>query len=329
MNKKINQISNFFRVEKLKNDKRIVVYLVCVLIATALWFLNALSKDYSTTISYPVKYVSAPKKQFLTNQPPARLDLKVNAHGFTLLRHKLNLSFSPIVLNISNITQDIAPAQNDYIVRTSSLIRKISDQISNEITVIAIQPDVLHFVLDSLKSKMVPVKPVVNYSFKPQYNLKYPVRIVPEMVQITGASEQIDTIEFIPTQTLTFNELDNDVSKPIDLLIPDNLSIKPSKVNLKIEVEKFTEKELNIQTQIKNKPENINIKLFPSQVKVTALVGLSEFEALIPSDFEFFVDYDTIKTAPKTLNIKTGQMPENVQILRITPKQVEYLIETN
>ena len=38
---------------------------MCLLIATVLWFLNALSKDYSTTIAYPVKYIDAPKNQFL------------------------------------------------------------------------------------------------------------------------------------------------------------------------------------------------------------------------------------------------------------------------
>ena len=84
MKKKLNEISGYFKLEKLKNDKRIVVFIVCLSIATVLWFLNALSKDYSTTISYPVKYVNPPGNQFLSNSPPAKFDLKVEAHGFTL-----------------------------------------------------------------------------------------------------------------------------------------------------------------------------------------------------------------------------------------------------
>ena len=132
MKKNFNKISNYFKIDKLKNDKRIVVSLVCLLIATVLWFLNALSKDYSTTITYPVKYVDAPKNQFLANEPPSKLDLKVNAHGFTLLRHKLSLSFSPIVLNLTTITQNLEDSGDGFIIYTSNLIRRVSSQVSNE-----------------------------------------------------------------------------------------------------------------------------------------------------------------------------------------------------
>ncbi|HYQ59128.1 MAG TPA: hypothetical protein VEP89_17420, partial [Draconibacterium sp.] len=107
MKKNIEKISSYLKVEQLKNDKRVVVFLVCVFIATVLWFLNALEKDYTTTISYPVRYVSPPDHQFLANKPPEKLDLKVDAHGFTLLRHKLSFAYSPIILNLTNITRNL------------------------------------------------------------------------------------------------------------------------------------------------------------------------------------------------------------------------------
>ncbi len=86
MNKNLSQIKGYFKIEKLRNDKQVIVFLVCLFIATTLWFLNALSKDYTTIVSYPVKYINPPKNQFLANKPPSKFDLKVEAHGFTLLR---------------------------------------------------------------------------------------------------------------------------------------------------------------------------------------------------------------------------------------------------
>lgn len=53
----LQQIQQF--KEKYLN-RNIVSYLICVVIASILWFLNTLSKDYLTEITYPVKYTNFP-----------------------------------------------------------------------------------------------------------------------------------------------------------------------------------------------------------------------------------------------------------------------------
>ncbi|MEN8118111.1 MAG: CdaR family protein [Bacteroidota bacterium] len=329
MIKRINKILAHFKVEKLKNDKRIVVFLVCVLIATALWFLNALSKDYTTSIYYPVKYVNAPKNQFLSNEPPSKLELKVDAHGFTLLRHKLSLSFSPIVLNLNNITRNLKSENGVYSVNTNSLSRGISSQVSNEISVSDIRPEIIKIVLDSLKTQDIPVKTDIEVKFKPQFNLKSPVTISPEKVRITGPATIIDTIRFLKTKQKVFDKLDAKTEKTVEVLHPEGTSIIPEKIMLDINVEKFTEKELSIPIVVKNKPENVNIKLFPSELKLSILVGLSEFENITSSDFSAVIDYNSIKPESKNLEVGIESKPDFVQVIRYTPKSVEYLIEIN
>lgn len=329
MKKKLNKISGYFKLEKLKNDKRIVVFLVCLLIATVLWFLNALSKDYTTTITYPVKYVSPPGNRFLSNTPPSKFDLEVEAHGFTLLRHKLNLSFSPIVLNLTNTTQNLEGNKGSYSIRTESLLRRISDQVSSEIRIIEVQPDFFTLVLDSLKTKTVPIIIDIKTDLKPQFYLKEPISVVPENVQITGPANILDTIYSLKTESKTFNKLDADIEKVVEIMHPDETTVLPEKATLNIAVEKFTEKELKISVMIKNKPDDINIKLFPSEISVTFLVGLSEFENITASDFKIFVDYNSIKSDGKNLEISIDSEPKYIQMIRILPETVEYLIETN
>ena len=329
MNKNINRIPQYFRIEKIRNDKRIVVYLVCVLIATALWFLNALSKDYSTTISYPVKYVNPPSRQFLANQPPSKLDLKVDAHGFTLLRHKLSLSFSPIVLNLGTITRDLTPLNGTYQVHTSDLLRRIRSQVSNEITIVEIQPEYIPIVLDSLKTKTVPVKANLNLEFRPQYNLQKPVQLNPRQVKITGPSAIIDTIQSLPLERLSLKELDQNMATNVKLIFPEKTEVNPEKVLVTIEVEKYTEKEIKIPIRVKNKPDGVNVKLFPSEVKVTCLVGLSEFENVTANDFSAVVDYKNVSNGTKTLALKIEQKSSFIQVVRFSPESVEYLTETD
>ncbi len=329
MNKDLSQIKDYFKIEKLRNDKQIVVFLVCLLIATTLWFLNALSKDYTTTISYPVKYINPPKNRFLANKPPAKFDLKVEAHGFTLLRHKLSLSFSPIVLNITNITKGIEPESGTYTIYSSGLIRRISDQISNEIKVSEVQPEFFELVLDSLKSKMIPVRFNIVTEFKPEFNLKKPIFSIPEKVKITGPSSALDTINSIATKVKSFYKIGADIQKEVELIEPEGITVTPKKVELRIEVEKFTEKELNIPIKVLNKPKNATVKLFPSEIKVLFAVGLSEFDKIKSSDFSASVDYDSIKSGSEYLNISIDKKPPLNQLIRVTPEKVEFLIENN
>lgn len=329
MKQKLSKISGYLKIEKLRNDKRVIVFSVCLLIATTLWFLNALDKDYSTTISYPVRYINTPENQFLANQPPSKMELKVNAHGFTLLRHKLNLSFSPIILNLTTITKFVEPSVNGFRINTNTLTRRISNQISSEITINSILPEAFYIKLDSLKTNFVPVKTNIELKFKPQFNLKEPVVLIPNQVKITGPATVLDTILFLVTEQKIFDKLDIEISKTLEILHPKNTTIKPENIEIKIPVEKFTEKEIKVPIQIKNKPENSNIKLFPSEIKITVLVGLSKFENINASKFEVFVDFKNIKDNVESLEVIIHSKPPNIQVLRNSPSNVEYLIETN
>ncbi len=329
MKKKLLKIAGYFELEKLKNDKRIVVFLACLLIATGLWFLNVLSKDYSTTLSYPVKYINPPQNQFLVNNPPSIMELKVNAYGFTLLRQKIKFSFSPIVLNLTNITKNIEPSSNGFRINTNTIINQVSDQVSSEITVHNIRPEIFFIQLDSLETKLVPIKTNIELKFKPQYNLKKAVITNPKQVNITGPAIILDTIDFLYTEEKIFDGLEYEITSTLEIIHPENTTVIPEKIELKIPVEKFTEKEILIPIQIKNKPENASIKLFPSEIKLTILVGLSEFETVDASKFEVFVDYKNIKTEITSLEITVLSELPNVQIIRFTPESVEYLIETN
>jgi len=328
MKNNLPDIKGFLKIENLKNDKQFVVFMICLLIATILWFLNALGKDYSAVVSYPVKYVNAPKNQFVSNELPSNLELKVEAHGFTLLRHKLSLSFSPLVLNINNITKNVNRVDGKYVIKTSDLLNRISEQVSKEMSIQEIQPEYFTIVLDSLLTKSVLVKPDVQLEFLPQYKLKGRIIVKPERVLITGPAALVDSIKFLATENKKLEKLDVDIEKNISVVHPENTEINPEKVSLKIAVEKYTEKELKIPVQIKNKPENVKIKYFPSEIKISFMIGLSEFESITASQFSAFIDYNEVNSQTTTLEVKIENKPSYIELLRISPETVEYLIET-
>lgn len=327
MKNKLSDISETLKVEKLKNERQIIIFMICLLIATILWFLNALSKEYSTYVSYPVKYVNPPKNQFLSTSLPSRLEMKVEAHGFILLRHKLSFSFSPILLNLTTLTSNLEPVNGNYTLYTATLLNTLSNQVSKEISITEIKPEVLVFKLDSLITKTVNIQPDIKIEFNPQFNLKEPVSVIPKQVLITGPASVVDTIFSLKTEYKSFEKVEKSFEKVVPLVYPLKTEVNPGKVTLKFPVEKFTEKEVKIPVQLKNKPEGIKVKLFPSEITVTFMVGLSEYENIRPEHFRAFVDFDYRMSGSESLEVQFAKQPSYIQVLRITPKSVEFLTE--
>jgi len=205
MDKNITDISDYVKIVKLRNNKRVIVFLICLAIATTLWFLNALGKDYAATVSYPVKYVNPPDNRFLANQTPVKLDLKIEGQGFTIIRYKM-MSFSPIILDIEQVIANLESNSGTYRVPGKNLIREVSSQLSTEIQINEISPEILEIVLDSLITKTVPVELDIEVEFVPQFNLKNPIKTIPDKVDITGPDIAMENISAVKTKVnITIN----------------------------------------------------------------------------------------------------------------------------
>ena len=139
----------------------------------------------------------------------------------------------------------------------------------------------------------------------------------------------MEKIPVLKTKVNILNKLNSSISQEIELIHPERTTISPEKVSLKIEVEKYTEKELKIPIEILNNPGNVRIKLFPSELKVLFTVGLSKFENIKTSDFGASVDYNSIIKDVNNLTVTLDKKPEFIQGIRIIPEKVEFLIETN
>jgi YbbR domain-containing protein len=187
----------------------------------------------------------------------------------------------------------------------------------------------LRITLDSLKTKRVPVKEKIEIQFKPQFDLKDSVSISPNEVEITGPAAVLDTVSYLYTKPESFEKLDADIEKMIEIIVPEKTVIRPEKVMLKIPVERFTEKKIKIPISVKNKPADKYLKLFPSEVELITLVGLSEFENVKNSNFEVFVDFEKIDQSNENLSVSVRSNVSQLKIIRFTPESVEYLIESD
>ena len=80
----------FFGLLKIEK-KYLPVFSLLVVLSSIFWTLTVLSKDYTATIRYDVKFVDFPDKMLQTENKDVELQLQVNAPGFTILAHRLKI----------------------------------------------------------------------------------------------------------------------------------------------------------------------------------------------------------------------------------------------
>ena len=312
-----------------RNDKRVAAYLVCVAIATGFWFLNALNKTYTDDIIAPVNFVNLPNNKILASDLPDKVELTVRAHGFTILRHKLSFLISPLEFNVNELTNNrmVESKKNSFAFPTRQFLTELSYLLSNDLEVLSMNPDTLFFNFDKSGHKKVKIKPSVQIDLKKQFRISGEITTLPDSVTVNGPQYMLDTLRSVTTVKKQFSLVNEPVHTEINLKTVKDLFFEPQSVKLVIPVEEYTESQQSVPVSFENLPENVKVKLFPARVKVGFQVGLSRFSGIHPEDFKLMVDYNDIQKGKQRLKIKVKSNPAFIYAVKITPEEIEYLIE--
>lgn len=312
-----------------KNDKRVVAYLVCVGIATSFWFLNALNKTYTVKMVVPVSYTNLPNNKTLDNQLPDKFDLTIKAHGFNILRHQVSFLFMPFEFNVKEMTNDrmVDTKKSSFAFPARQFLTDLSNQLSNEMDIVSMRPDTLYFKFGQMGHKLLKVKPMVIINLKKQYQISGDIKTIPDSVMVNGTQSVLDTLQYVMTNLLRFNSVDQHIKTETSLSKIQEAYFDIQKVVINIPVEEYTESQLLVPVVVKDNSSGMSIKLFPGKVKVTFQVGLSRFQEVRPEDFKLSVAFSDIRESKQRLKITTEFKPEYLYDLKITPEEIEYLIQ--
>jgi len=327
----VYKVVKYLKKVYFRNDKRVVAYLICVVIATFFWFLNALSKNYTVDMVVPVSYYNFPDNKTLSNKPPEQFNLKVKAHGFTILRHRLSLFFLPMEFNVNDLTNNsmVDSHKGNYAFPARQFLTEISYLLSNDMEILSMTPDTLSFKFDQTGQKRIKVKPRLIVNLKKQYQISGNIQSTPDSVTVYGPQQAIDTLQFARTEALQFDDADEPVKEKALINKIKDIYFEPRQIELSFPVEEYTEAQQSVPVLINGQPDNLNVKLFPPKVKVTFQVGLSRFSEIKPEDFKLTVSYNDIIEGKLRLKIAVESTPSYIYDLKVTPEELEYLIESS
>lgn len=326
----LKKIKEFFDPEKITSNKKLVVYVFFVGIATIFWFLNALNNEYTTNVNYPLRYVDLPKNKILTNELPNRLSLKVTAYGFDLLRYKLSTAFLSNPFDVNKYTNNRLESESikTYHLLTSQISHRFEKELSSSIRLEEISPDTIVFEFSPILEKKVAVKLHVSNTFEQQYMQGGGISLSEDSVIIKGPRSLLDSINYVETEKLILTDLNKTVKKDVVLIEKKGIEFSQRKIEVTIPVEKFTEAKKNVPIRTVNLPDSLLIRLFPRDVRVSYFVGLKRYDNVSVDHFDLVVDYnESLLAGSNQLVIRLLEKPTFVSNVRFYPTSTSYLIE--
>ena len=304
------------------SPKNTAILILCMGIAFFLWLMVQLSQNYTGDILVHISYSNLPKNKVsvfpLVNEGHAR----VNASGFRLLW--ANMRWGRLDLDI-----DYDRYNNAEYILADNIVDNALTELPSGYTLIGFYPDTLHLSFARKKTKKVPIVLERQLTMAKQFDLKGDIQLSPDSITITGPKSIVDTLTSWNTELLVLNKLKETISDTIRLLDTQNPGITLSHKHIvyTVPVEMLTESEIEVPIGLENAPLGVDVAIFPKQVTLTFMVGLSNQDNASNAAFKVvanFQDVDLEKDEYAPLEIK--QVPNFIKNPILSPETVEYII---
>lgn len=323
-------LPQFSRAKQLEWKRKMLVFSFFLTISIIIWLLNALNKNYTTNIKYPITYSRFPANKILISDVPDHLELKVNAHGYALLSYKLSNRPVPINFPVSSFAMNkLATDSTKSYLLTRYAREQVSRQLPGELQLIEISPDSLIFQFANQVKRVIAVEPDLDYLIKKDFTIRDHIKIDPDSIQVTGPDIYIDTLQFIGTKPLSLGLLGKSFSGKLKILDYPWLTASKHQILCTIELEKLTEVQVEVPIQIIGLPDSIRMQIFPQKVKVTGKIGLSNYERIVPEAFWIEVKYADVLENKTRLPVQITTKPDNLSVVNYYPQTVEYILSVN
>ncbi|MEA1885649.1 MAG: CdaR family protein [Bacteroidota bacterium] len=315
--------------EKLFN-RNVAVFSFFLLLSFIFWFINALSKNITGSVNFPVRYINFPENLALVNELPDKLSLEMKGPGYSVLKARISGNKTPLVIDVNNSGLSVKDEETEleFYIYSYNLRESFSRQVRSDFDINSITPDTINFIFDKVIRKKVPVRPDVKVNTQRQFMINGNIASDPDSVEISGPRAVIDTIDHVKTEYHEYNQVNEEISRNINIESIRKVGISHKKAEITIPVEQFTEEIIEVPVVILNEPDTAIVRLFPDMVNVHFNIALSDYNRIQEIPLEAVVDMKGINVRTiERLTVELVKLPDFISNVRYNPKQVEYIIE--
>lgn len=313
----MNRIFNYVLRQRL--------FLLFLIIAMALWYVNKMGYRYKTELRIPIEIVSDQNSMGWVENPTMEVTCLVEAKGSVLVRY-IHGSEDVIKIPLTSLAMSDCGGF-DYSIGSNSL--KEALMVAQNRMVIYQVVDTIPWVrIIPMRSATLPIQSNITINCKKQFMVVGRVELQPSTLTVRSASSILDTMKSIRTESLVLDDQQRPVSSSIGLVIPDGVIVPQTSVRFNADITGYTELEYNIPVEIKNMLPGWTTLPSPSRVTLLVRVPLSTFghthDIVTPVAT---IDYNDRNLQRGSLfRVSVGNLPQGGEVAKIMPEYVELFI---
>lgn len=311
----VNSIFNFLRFNK-RNWKAVVL---CLFTATVFWFFNALNKNYSANINFPLAFDYNHESYVPVKTLPQHVRVNVSGIGWDLFRKSSGLKVPPLVIPLER------PADTKKIVG-STLPALFSNQLGG-LQINFVITDTLFIDIDNKVRRKVNLKvdSIDNY-IHPDFGVVSEVTIKPDTVWLEGPERVIDALENVLTLALPKKNINRNFKEEIEIVFQHNQLVKrqPPIVEVSFDVEKLMEVSDRIQLRVINAPSRIKSAIDVTEINCTYRLPLSLTNTLSGDSLHAVVDLENYGRGKYVIAPQVIGLPKHAHLIKVDSVRINY-----
>lgn len=313
-------LSNYFLPQ---SNETIKVVVLCVVTATTFWFFNALNDNYSTRITYPIKFTYPDSALVKVKELPKKVSINVSGGGWNLLRKTFWFTITPVEVPLE------APVDTKYILG-NSLYSLIADQMT-EIQLNFVENDTLKIDIDSIKSTRSKLTvDSTKIKLADGYQIISKIKLSHDSAGFSGPERFIQSIPNTIAIDIEDENISNNYSKEIYLPTFGSSLVSRNPVEVKVEfsVAKFIKQELMLPFEKINAPADSNSYIFIDSLATMSFKIKEELAGNYDLDsIKLFIDYDKIQPSDSTVLPQAEMLPNQLKNREITFRAIKFNYE--
>lgn len=304
-------------------NKQFLVFLFFVGISASFWIFTTLNESMKVELEIPVTLTNVPQNVVITTEPPATIHFTARDKGSTLLTYRYAKKFQPIVLDFATCSNG-----NGYgSLSTADVLKLINAQVANSTQITAVRPQQVEFYYNNGERKRVPVRIVGEFKPSEQYYIAQ-LRHSPDSVTVYAPREILDTVTAAYTERIYLRDISDTAIVTARFRNVQGMKYAPAKARVTVITDRLVEKTVQVPVQQVNFPATKVLRTFPAKVNITFQVGMHLYRHITASNFVIVVNYEELIANPSSrVRLSLKSLPPGVRHARISPQEVEYVIE--
>lgn len=304
-------------------NKQFLIFLFFLALSSVFWIFQTLNETYEEDFQVPLELRNVPSNVVITTDLPENLHILLRDKGSQLLAYRYTRQFKPVVVDYnthSNPSGHVSILGNE-------LQRQIAAQLLPGTQMLGLKPDTLDFYYNFGQFKRVPIRPLGEVRAGRLYSLAKTV-YSEDSVTVYASREQLDTITAAYLQPFNLRNLTDTTHVKSNFVKVKGAKFVPAQIGVTFCIDRLVEKTIQVPVQQVNFPASKQLRTFPATVKVTFQVGMGLYRKITSENFVLVVNYeDLLKNKSTYCHLSLKTIPEGVSHVRISPQDVEYVIE--